>query len=182
MRLRVRTEKKSATASNHDPDVGVKWKVHRGCRSSQAFTVGRLWARRHFEIRAEPLELRRKGHSCRRRLRTVCRWNRPSDIDEETDECLVTMLLHAATDGGAGQRIQRREQRRGAVALVIVLHRAAAPALERQSGRSCQRFRRRSRWEGNGGLVRSSAWIWLFSSMNRTMAWAARRRRDRQCR
>jgi hypothetical protein len=42
MRLRVSTEKKFSTAFSHDPDVGVKWKVHRGWRSSQAFTFGCL--------------------------------------------------------------------------------------------------------------------------------------------
>jgi hypothetical protein len=43
MRLRVNTEKKFSTAFSHDPDVGVKWKVHRGGRSSQALTFRNLW-------------------------------------------------------------------------------------------------------------------------------------------
>ncbi len=43
MRLRVSTEKKVSTAFGHDPEVGVKWNVHRGCRLSQDFTFGCLW-------------------------------------------------------------------------------------------------------------------------------------------
>ena len=42
MRLRVSTEKKFSTAFSHDPEVGVKWKVQRGCRSSHALTLGCL--------------------------------------------------------------------------------------------------------------------------------------------
>ena len=38
MRCRVRAEKKVSTAFSHDPEVGVKWKVHRSWRASQACT------------------------------------------------------------------------------------------------------------------------------------------------
>ena len=42
-RRRVSAEKAS-TALSHEPEVGVKWKVQRGCRASQARTLGCLWA------------------------------------------------------------------------------------------------------------------------------------------
>ena len=36
-------EKKPSTALIQEAEVGVKWKTHRGCRSSQARTLGCLW-------------------------------------------------------------------------------------------------------------------------------------------
>ena len=36
MRRRVSVDKKFSTAFSHEPDVGVKWKVQRGCRTSKA--------------------------------------------------------------------------------------------------------------------------------------------------
>jgi hypothetical protein len=42
-RRRVRAEKKPSTAFSHEAEVGVKWKVQRGCRASQAITLGCLW-------------------------------------------------------------------------------------------------------------------------------------------
>ena len=68
----------------------------------------------------------------------------------------MAVALHAASDDRAIQHIERREQRGRAVALVVVGHRAAAPVA------SC----------GSPGWVRSSAWIWLFSSTDRTTACA----------
>ena len=32
-----------STAFSHEPEVGVKWNVHRGWRASHAFTLGCLW-------------------------------------------------------------------------------------------------------------------------------------------
>ena len=46
-RLRRRLEslaKKPSTAFSQEQEVGVKWKVQRGWRSSQARTLGCLWA------------------------------------------------------------------------------------------------------------------------------------------
>ena len=43
MRCRVRAEKKVSTAFSHDPEVGVKWKVHRSWRASQACTFRCRW-------------------------------------------------------------------------------------------------------------------------------------------
>jgi hypothetical protein len=67
---------------------------------------------------------------------------------EEADELLMPVPLHAAPDHLAFQHAQCGEQRGGAMALVVVRHRPAAAGLQRQAG-----------W------VRSSAWIWLFSSI-----------------
>ena len=43
MRWRVILEKKFSTALSHEAEVGVKWKVQRGCCASQAMTLGCLW-------------------------------------------------------------------------------------------------------------------------------------------
>ncbi len=51
---------------------------------------------------------------------------------EEADEFLVAVALHAAPDHAAREHVERREQRGRAVALVVMRHGAAAPALERQ--------------------------------------------------
>ena len=48
-------------------------------------------------------------------------WHLPLDGVEEADELLVPVTLHAAADHGAFQHIQCREQRRRAMALVVVL-------------------------------------------------------------
>jgi hypothetical protein len=39
----VRVAKKPSTAFSQEQEVGVKWKVQRGCRASQARTFGCLW-------------------------------------------------------------------------------------------------------------------------------------------
>src|SRR5687767_3734466 len=39
-RWRVRAEKKVPTVLSQEPEVGVKWKVQRGCRASHAITLG----------------------------------------------------------------------------------------------------------------------------------------------
>ena len=43
MRCRVILEKKFSTALSQEAEVGVKWKVQRGWRDSQASTFGCLW-------------------------------------------------------------------------------------------------------------------------------------------
>ena len=40
----VRVAKKPSTALSQEADVGVKWNVHRGLRSSHRRTLGCLWA------------------------------------------------------------------------------------------------------------------------------------------
>ena len=39
----VSLAKKPSTAFSQEAEVGVKWKVQRSCRSSQARTLGCLW-------------------------------------------------------------------------------------------------------------------------------------------
>src|SRR5690242_17151215 len=51
---------------------------------------------------------------------------------EEADELLVPVALHAAADYGAIEHVERGEQCRGAVPLVIARHRAAASGLDGQ--------------------------------------------------
>ena len=53
---------------------------------------------------------------------------------EEADELLMPVALHAAADHGAVEHVERGEQRRGAVALVVVGHGAGAALLHRQAG------------------------------------------------
>jgi hypothetical protein len=43
MAWRVMIEKKISTMFSQDPEVGVKCRVIRGLRASQAFTAGCLW-------------------------------------------------------------------------------------------------------------------------------------------
>jgi hypothetical protein len=43
-RLLVSLAKNPSTAFSHEAEVGVKWKVQRGCRASQARPFGCLWA------------------------------------------------------------------------------------------------------------------------------------------
>ena len=53
---------------------------------------------------------------------------------EEAQELLMPVPLHAAADDAAVEHVQRREQRGGAVALVVVGHGAEPARLDRQSG------------------------------------------------
>ncbi len=56
------------------------------------------------------------------------------DSGEEADELLVAMALHAASDHGSVEHVEGGEQRRCAVAFVVVCHRPAFAGLERQAG------------------------------------------------
>jgi hypothetical protein len=53
---------------------------------------------------------------------------------EEADELLMAVALHVAADDGAIEHVERGEQGRGAVSLVIVRHRAGAALLQGQAG------------------------------------------------
>ena len=77
------------------------------------------------------------------------------DRIEEADELLVAMALHVAADDGAIEDIEGCEQCGGAVPFVVGVIVPARPD-----------------FIGSPGWVRSSAWIWLFSSTDRTTAWA----------
>src|SRR4029077_9198397 len=56
------------------------------------------------------------------------------DLVEETDEFLVSVASHTLADDATLQHVERGEQRRRAVPLVIVRHRPAAALLHWQSG------------------------------------------------
>lgn len=56
------------------------------------------------------------------------------DQIEKADEFLVAMPLHVAADHGPVEHIERRKERGGAVAFVIMGHGARSPLLERQTG------------------------------------------------
>jgi len=95
MRFRVSAEKKFSAAFNHDPEVGVKWKLQRGCRWSHAFT---------FVI----------DH----RLDQLAGRNGALDVIEEAGELVVPDALHRGqrdTDGTrhrpAGPQGPRARQR-----------------------------------------------------------------------
>ena len=74
---------------------------------------------------------------------------------QKSNEFLMTMALHIATDDRAVEDVERGEQRRGATTACNRVSRFRAGLLQQQAG-----------W------VRSRAWIWLFSSTDSTMAWA----------
>jgi hypothetical protein len=61
------------------------------------------------------------------------RWRLPIDLLEELQPLLVAVPRHAATDDLTVQSTHGRKQRRGAIALVVVRHRATATPLHRQA-------------------------------------------------
>ena len=82
-------------------------------------------------------------------------WERCLDGVQEADELLMAVALHAAAQNRPLQHVERGKQLCRAVALVVV-----GPG-GRPTG-----FRAKPGW------VRSSAWIWDFSSTESTTAWA----------
>jgi hypothetical protein len=54
------------------------------------------------------------------------------DLVEEADELLMPMAAHALADDLAVEHVERGEQGRRAMALIIMGHRTAAAALHRQ--------------------------------------------------
>ena len=101
-RRRVSVAKKVSTAFSQEQEVGVKWKVQRGCRVSQARTLGCLWAV-VVEDGVDQLAGRHRAFTG----------------IEEADELLVAVPRHALADDAAVEDVQRREQGRRAVADVV---------------------------------------------------------------
>ena len=56
------------------------------------------------------------------------------DDIEEANELLMAMALHVAADHRAVEDVHRGEQRRRAVALIVMRHGSGAALLQRQSG------------------------------------------------
>ena len=77
------------------------------------------------------------------------------DLIEEADKLLMAMTLHVAANDGAIEDVEGWER-------VVVPCRL----------QSCVIVPPRLGFNGSLGWVRSSAWIWLFSSTQRTTAWA----------
>ena len=82
-------------------------------------------------------------------------WDGSLDLVEELAELGGAVAAVALADDLACRDVQGGEQRGRAVALVVVASPAGWP------GRI-----------GSMGWLRSSAWIWDFSSTHRTMAWS----------
>ena len=116
-RCRVSLAKKPSTALSQEAEVGVKWKVKRGCRSSQARHLGMLVGGVVVDDHVDRLAGR----------------DLALDLVEKADELLMPVALHALADDLALQHVERGEQRRRAVALVVVGHRPAAALLHRQA-------------------------------------------------
>src|SRR5262245_66565972 len=68
---------------------------------------------------------------------------------EKTQEFSVPMARHASADDLAVQHVQRREQGRGAIALIVVRHGAGAALLHRQPGLGARSEERRVGKEGS---------------------------------
>src|SRR6266436_9985488 len=82
-------------------------------------------------------------------------WNLRLNGVEEADELLMAVTFHVVTDNGAIENVEGGEERRGAMAFVVVRHCAGAARLHRQA------------WLG--AVERLD---WLFSSPARTTAGA----------
>src|SRR5271156_4068605 len=125
MRWRVILEKKFSTALSREAEVGVKWKVQRGWRDSQASTPAFARAGLGMFVGGIVVE---------HRVDRLLGRDLAFDGVEEADEFEVAVALHAAADYRSVQHAERGEQGGGAMALVIVCHGLAAPGLDRQSG------------------------------------------------
>src|SRR5258708_15192591 len=108
----VSTAKKPSTALSHEALVGVKWKVTRGWRASQAIHLGMFVGGIVVEDDVDGL----------------LGWNRFLDGGEEADELLMAMALHTLADHLAFEDVAGSTERGGTVTLIIMGH-GAAPAL-----------------------------------------------------
>src|SRR6266700_5184395 len=81
----VSLAKKPSTALSHDGEVGVKWKVQRGCCASPFA---------HFRVFVSGVVVNdRIDHLSLGKMRV--------DVIEETDELLMPVAFHVAADDGA---------------------------------------------------------------------------------
>jgi hypothetical protein len=120
----VSLAKSPSAAFNQEADVGVKWKLHHGCRASHAFTFGCFVGGAVVDDGVDRFGL----------------WHgRLGDI-EKADKLLMPVTLHAATDDHAVQHIKRCEQRGRAMAFIVVRHRAAAAFLMGNPAWPVERF------------------------------------------
>src|SRR5262249_6939880 len=113
----VRLAKKPSTALSHEAEVGVKWE-------GPARVLGKPFAHLRMLVGGVIVE---------DRMDLLTLGDLRVDLIEEADELLMPMALHIAADDGAVENVERGEQCRRAVALVVVRHRPGAPRLHRQS-------------------------------------------------
>ena len=112
----VSLEKKPWTALSQEHDFGVKWKTKRGCRASQAFTLGAVGC---VVVGDEVDDLAERCLGL--------------DGVQETDELLMAVALHTATDHLAFEHVEGGKQRGRAAPLLIMRHGAGSPLLHRQT-------------------------------------------------
>lgn len=119
-----------STRLSQDEEVGVKWRWNRGCDAGQAFTPGCLWVASLSRIicTASPFGTADQWCGGTREL-----LNAPVS-PSATCRCLgrhcpITSPSARPTPAqGSGIRQERREQRGGAVAAVVVGHRPSGPS------------------------------------------------------
>ena len=110
--------KNPSTALSHEHEVGVKWKVEARMAVEPLTHLWMLVGGVVVEDHVDDLS--------GRHLRF--------DGVEEADELLVTMALHISADDLAVEHVERGEQCRCAMALVVMGHRASSALLHRQAG------------------------------------------------
>src|SRR5450631_1475663 len=113
----VSLAKNPSMALSQDAEVGVKWKVQRGWRVPLAH-IGMFVGRIIVDDGMDRLSRR----------------NLLLNGVKEANEFLMAMALHVAADHRAVEHVERREQRRRAVSLIVVRHGPGAALLQRQTG------------------------------------------------
>ena len=117
MRLPVISVKKRSTRFSQDDDVGMKCTLKRECLSSHALHLGGLVGPVvvHDQVQIEVL------------------LHNPIDCLQGADELLCPVPRLAFADDDARLDVEGSEQRRGAVALVVVRHRLRPALFHRQA-------------------------------------------------
>ena len=116
--LSVSWAKKISTMFSHELEVGVKWNSNRGWPREPGLHLGVVVGGVVIE---DEMNVEAFGDL------TVDRLEKPEELD-------VAMTREALADHRPGEDIQRREQCRGPVALVVMGHRPGAPRLHRHDG------------------------------------------------
>jgi hypothetical protein len=85
------------------------------------------------------------------------------ELVQESPKFLMTMPRETRAHDGAFEDIERRKQRRGAVSLVVMRHRAGAAAFHRQPRRAAKR-RRTTRLQATGEMPGTQSTQYVRSS------------------
>ena len=113
MRCSVISAKKRSTRLSQDAEVGVKWRWKRGCAAKPPSDLGGLVGGVVVEDQVQ-VEIGRRFLV---------------DSLQKAQEFAMPMARHAVADDHAGEHVEGREQRGGAVAFVVVGHAARPPLL-----------------------------------------------------